>query len=185
MYIHILRWRREGQEVSRSVPRSPANNEDKKGYIYIHIHTYIYVYVHLSLSLYKYIYLSLSIGTHIYVSTCIGLATEGQKVSRSVPRSPANNEDAKGYIYTHLHIYIYMYISFSLSLYIYIYTYIYTCTHKYIHIYIHTHMYIHISRWRRGGRGASRAVVGCKIPRKENSPMFRSFSRPSVPVSPD
>ena len=27
-------------------------------------------------------------------------------------------------------------------------------------------------------------VVGCKIPRKENSPMFRSFSRPPVPVSP-
>jgi len=28
------------------------------------------------------------------------------------------------------------------------------------------------------------AVVGCKIPRKENPPIFRFFSRPPVPVSP-
>jgi len=28
------------------------------------------------------------------------------------------------------------------------------------------------------------SVVGCKIPRKENTPIFRFFSRPPVPVSP-
>ena len=59
-----------GPGASRSVPHSPANNEDKKGYIYIHIHTYIYIYVHLSLSLY----------IHIFIS---------------VPHFPANNEDAQ------------------------------------------------------------------------------------------
>jgi len=32
---------------------------------------------------------------------------------------------------------------------------------------------------------AKRSVVGCKIPRKENSPIFRFFLRPPpVPVSP-
>jgi len=34
-------------------------------------------------------------------------------------------------------------------------------------------------------RSLARApVVGCKIPRKENSPIARFFSRPPVPVSP-
>jgi len=34
------------------------------------------------------------------------------------------------------------------------------------------------------GEDPAVAVVGCKIPRKENSPIFDLFLRPPVPVSP-
>jgi len=34
------------------------------------------------------------------------------------------------------------------------------------------------------GSQVRRGVVGCKIPRKENSPIFQFFARPPVPVSP-
>jgi len=63
------------------------------------------------------------------------------------------------------------------SVYIYIYIYIY------ISIYIHIYRYAE-ARIKLRDRERARAVVGCKIPRKENSSIFRFFSRPPLPASP-
>ena len=48
---------------------------------------------------------------------------------------------------------------------------VYVCVYTYICIYLHTYIYIYIH------------VLGCEIPRKENSPIF-FLHPPPLPVSP-
>jgi len=99
---------------------------------------------------------------YIYISKY--MLTSSHPVGANSTLSPAS-------VTAPIHIYTYVYIDGSYTKGTRAHTHR-ECIYKYIHTYECMLTWSHP------------AVVGCKIPRKENSPIFRLFSRSPLPVSP-